>query len=978
MSQIGAPLNNNNPILQEIETPLSHKNDNHILQEIKTPLGHNDNLDELGINQQQPVPAELQNARVSTSIIKRVVSGIANFFTGIVNWFRGAHVAPPRPSLTQNLQGEPLPKASPTEDQFNTRLANSLRKNTNLPRPDLVDSMCEAMNILRDTYGPEAVPGMILPREFLDNKRIKELADNIQKSKNEVTNEDFKNMFLEMGRKKAIENIATSTIKQLCKNQQWGDSFDPRPLLIDSTLDLIKDIHPNEYAALMQSKNSDEIDKNLKPLLDDLGIILRGMHEADTQYIICKNKYLETLAQISGRTKEEVEKTIPISFLRDPHVGKGIARKDEARKGKKPLKEIYNIDTIRKSITDKYDKLTDIAIKNFQALDNGNPEMLRICGGMMLEESGTFLNNYVVKDIVDLANKVNCKDLLKNIDLNHPESITVNTIKNLITDIATQINSNRKYYDNNKLSAGDKIYYDMLALQIIITREPKIAQCILKANPEVLAQAKEEISAAYDPDSVDQDSLDLDSSRINGTASTLLGVIYTLIEDSAKEWLNPDEAKAISNEAKAIGTASKELKNKLATLLTEGPKNINDYSGLNKLAMPVFKKLVGQIDFTNTKVASDKTIQIAEALSTIENDKAFPILQDLLTKYGPFKDPVAVAKQFAHIANVLPADAKPEIYQVLQTYINKLDQLQSLDGLMDKITIMFNILSSTNSDALPVLNSYINTFGLDSKNDIDTIEKFIASIANLDSGHLALINSFIQILDNNQRDAALNTLNTFIAKLPNWPNINEDDPKAKDPNSDISKFNKYLQEQAQIEVDTELEKGRFDNNGIFEQVNGDAPRETYRINGKYCSNSKDRTCNAIIEAIPGENSRKFVTSLLHQGAMAPLSNMNDDIQEGKTPIPNYIDEDFKSTPLVYRSQTKILPYDLTISSDGNTATIKLNLLLNFKPGLIPGVKDDKLFGECLQTQTISIDLKDDKPKIISCTYGQKISAMNTN
>lgn len=209
--------------------------------------------------------------------------------------------------------------------------------------------------------------------------------------------------------------------------------------------------------------------------------------------------------------------------------------------------------------------------------------------------------------------------------------------------------------------------------------------------------------------------------------------------------------------------------------------------------------------------------------------------------------------------------------------------------------------------------------------------------------------------------------------LPNWDNVSLNDTilNAKEPPHPVTEaFRREMQEGSEMF----LLKNTFVDN-IYAEVDGDANRANYIVNGKnfYLPGSENLR-QAITDVVPDAKAKRFLSTLLFQGAMFPYTAFYQNFPS-KEPIYNMPGSErlvnAAIVPAVLaqsKDTTSGQLYELQISEDKKSAIVSIHIDNEMRAGIKPVP-----YGICRVTQELHIDLtKEPIPEITQFKIGQKL------
>ena len=602
-----------------------------------------------------------------------------------------------------------------------------------------------------------------------------------------------------------------------------------------------------------------------------------------------------------------------MSFLADPIGGKGQERQEAVANGES-VATVYDQKSISEYTKGKIDGWLDNAMSAFSALHaEHNSELMRMASESLLKETGTLLKGKIVQEILAGADKIDCSEITKNIDLKKP--LKADTLVNLCNAIESKIEAVWTNFAEDLKGAGDVAAFKMLLSQVLLAREPKIRACMLLMDPAEKQAALQTLDDAA------------------GHAGYLANEANIQIQKFAKAYLSPAESEQIEND-----TASADLRKHVVALLTHGSDQLNNFDSVVPLdGKALFKNIVGKLDFAHEPAQASATAgEMASMLSTMS----------------------------------------PDTRSLLQSYVQKLGP-----GTSDSIGEMGITLASLKPEAIAVARQIAEI-----PCSAETHLELVQTLATMPPETAPIISPFMTKLDfANEPDDALNLLAKTMEMYSHVHNIDINDPQGNDPTTALGSLNAYFQTCLQEQGQKDMQNAdMFDENGVSKQFALDVNRERCTVNGTLYNAKLNEAMQATMDALPGINARKFITSILHQGAWADMSQLSTqnvaNPPKGSTLIPTITTEQM---PVMLRNLAAGMGYGLQVSKDGNTATLTLEITNNLSAGMQDGLSEEVnnnkemgTYGHLKMQMQVEVDLTNDAPKVTSTTFAQQILPAN--
>lgn len=264
--------------------------------------------------------------------------------------------------------------------------------------------------------------------------------------------------------------------------------------------------------------------------------------------------------------------------------------------------------------------------------------------------------------------------------------------------------------------------------------------------------------------------------------------------------------------------------------------------------------------------------------------------------------------------------------------------------------------------------------------------------ANFTPERKALIREFLikSNLSEDNRATLEKYLARFMEAAMNWQSFTFDDHMVDDVKEVLAGRVKGRVTDIVSGAADNTETGHFDDLGISRQLEKDASRSYYTINGAtfYPGGPVDPVVNKMIESLPTVGARKVATAIMNQFAFNDIlfvSNGKELVAETPgVPATNAMVDAPGATVMLQRKQDDVFTmpavgmgagsyYKITVAPDGKTATIDMEF--DFK--LTVGIIDDEyepndIFGYCTLKQQIVLDISTPEPKVTDYKIAQEI------
>ena len=275
------------------------------------------------VNQNKPVPIELQNARPSENVWKRIGFAIVTIgISEIVRYFRGKNnvqvnlaAQPHFPPTDQNpnVVNNYLPQNPPNEDRLKDDFFRAAKDRKPFPNP-LGNYAKLGMDNLRKFLGNDAVPKNSTVYTFFSQSEFNEWAKSVHDNFDQAT---FANSIFEHGCKCRVNNLAKGELLALANNAKPPFKLDA--LALDRSLENLKARYKDQWDSMLKTAYTKEAVQTEFAKMPDLLDILRAQQEIIKQQNLASNHVTDALSIKYGLSIAYVTKNLETTYLDSEH-----------------------------------------------------------------------------------------------------------------------------------------------------------------------------------------------------------------------------------------------------------------------------------------------------------------------------------------------------------------------------------------------------------------------------------------------------------------------------------------------------------------------------------------------------------------------------------------------------------------------------------------------------------------------------------